>query len=254
VLIGTRNHLHAPMVLSAIQSGRHVFVEKPLCLTTAELGEIDEAIATNPTSVQVGFNRRFAPASVELKSRLDRAPGPKSASFRVFAGKLDPEHWFANIDESGGRVIGESCHFLDYFCFLFDSKPVRVTAQTTWPTEGAVPVPDSVSAQIEFVDGSCGQLLYSAEGDTSYPKERCTVYGAGIVADITNFQSLDVHQARKKVNFKYGSKGHAEQMAAWLAFLQGRADHPLPYAQARQSMQLTFAVLQSIREAKTVEL
>jgi hypothetical protein len=43
-------------------------------------------------------------------------------------------------------------------------------------------------------------------------------------------------------------------MAAWLAFLQGRADHPLPYAQARQSMQLTFAVLQSIREAKTVEL
>ena len=254
VLIGTRNHLHAPMVLSAIRSGRHVFVEKPLCLTTAELTEIDEAIAAQPTSVQVGFNRRFAPASVELKSRLERAPGPKSASFRVFAGKLDPEHWFANIDESGGLVIGESCHFLDYFCFLFGSKPVRVTAQTTWPTEGAVAVPDSVSAQIEFADGSCGQLLYSAEGDTSYPKERCTVYGAGIVADITNFQSLEVHQGRKKVNFKYGSKGHAEQMAAWLAFLQGRADHPLPYAQARQSMQLTFAVLQSIREAKTVEL
>ena len=139
--------------------------------------------------VQVGFNRRFAPASVELKRRLDRVPGPKSASYRVFAGKLDAGHWYANQDESGGRVISEGCHFLDYFCFLFGSRPVRVTAQTTWPAGGALPLPDSVTAQVEFADGSSGQLIYSAEGDTTYPKEHCTVYGAGIVADITNFQS-----------------------------------------------------------------
>jgi hypothetical protein len=43
-------------------------------------------------------------------------------------------------------------------------------------------------------------------------------------------------------------------MAAWLAFLQGTADHPLPYAEARQSMRLTFAVLESIREARSVEV
>ena len=254
VLIGTRNHLHAPMVISALKSKKHVFVEKPLCLTPQELAEIDETIETNTTSVQVGFNRRFAPASVELKRRLDRSPGPKSASFRVFAGKLDPDHWFANINESGGRVVGESCHFLDYFCFLFGSKPVSVTAQTTWSAEGAIQVPDSIAAQVEFADGSCGQLLYSAEGSAVYPKERLTVYGAGIVADITNFQSLEINEGRKKSNFKYGSKGHPEQMAAWLAFLLGKKDHPLPYSEARQSMQLTFAVLKSIRESRSVEL
>ena len=254
VLIGTRNHLHAPMVISALKSGRHIFVEKPLCLTPQELAEIDETIGAYGTSVQVGFNRRFAPASVELKRRLDLAPGPKSASFRVFAGKLDPDHWFANINESGGRVIGESCHFLDYFCFLFGSKPVSVTAQKTWPTEGAIQVPDSISAQVEFADGSCGQLLYSAEGSANYPKERLTVYGAGIVADITNFQLLEINEGRKKTNFKYGSKGHSEQMGAWLDFLLGKEDHPLPYFEARQSMQLTFSVLKSIRESRTVEL
>ena len=254
VLIGTRNHLHAPMVISALKSEKHVFVEKPLCLTPQELSEIDENIETHSTSVQVGFNRRFAPASVELKKRLNHSPGPKSASFRVFAGKLDPDHWFANINESGGRVIGESCHFLDYFCFLFGSKPVSVMAQTTWPTEGANQVPDSVSAQVGFADGSCGQLLYSAEGSESYPKERFTVYGAGIVADITNFQTLEINEGRKKSNFKYTSKGHSEQMEAWLAFLLGKKDHPLPYSEARQSMQLTFAVLQSIRESRLVSL
>jgi len=254
LLIGTRNHLHAPMVIAALKTGRQVFVEKPLCLSAAELDEIDEAIAAHPQSVQVGFNRRFAPASVELKRRLDSVPGPKSASFRVFAGQLDAGHWYANQDESGGRVISEGCHFLDYFCFLFGSRPVRVTAQGTWPAVGALPLPDSVAAQVEFADGSSGQLIYSAEGDTTYPKEHCTVYGAGIVAEIINFQSLAVHQCGSRKRFRYGSKGHAEQMAAWVAFLCGTAEHPLPYAEARQSMQLTFAVLESIREARLVEI
>ena len=254
VLIGTRNHLHAPMVLAALKSGRHVFVEKPLCLSRAELKQIDAAIADHPQSVQVGFNRRFAPASVELKRRLDLVPGPKSASYRVFAGKLDADHWYANQDESGGRVISESCHFLDYFCFLFDSRPVRVTAQTTWPAGGALPFPDSVTAQVEFADGSSGQLIYSAEGDMTYPKEHCTVYGSGIVADVINFQSLAIHQSGSRKRFRYGSKGHAEQMAAWLAFLHSEAEHPLPYATARQSMRLTFSVLESIREARSVEV
>ncbi len=74
------------------------------------------------------------------------------------------------------------------------------------------------------------------------------------MADITNFQSLAIHRRHVRKKFKYGSKGHAEQMTAWLAFLRGKADHPLPYAEARQSMRLTFAVLESIRETRSVEV
>src|SRR6185295_11480993 len=117
LLIATRHHLHAPLVVQALQAGRHVFVEKPLCLTRIELAEIDAALGRSSGSVQVGFNRRFAGASVELKKILNAVPGPKTASFRVVPGKLDPQHWYANYAESGGRVLGEACHFLDYFCF-----------------------------------------------------------------------------------------------------------------------------------------
>ena len=108
-------------MIQALAANRHLFVEKPLCLTHEELTSIDAAVAKSTGSVQVGFNRRFAGASVELKKLFQAAPGPKSASFRVMAGKLDPTHWYANYSESGGRVLGEACHFLDYFCFLFDS-------------------------------------------------------------------------------------------------------------------------------------
>jgi predicted dehydrogenase len=169
-------------------------------------------------------------------------------------GKLDPQHWYANYAESGGRVLGEACHFLDYFCFLFDSRPVRVFAQTTWPAGGRLPFPDSVTAQIEFADGSCGQLVYSGEGDSSFPKETLTVFGAGMVVEITNFQEFVVHRGRKKKSFSSSSKGHAEEMSAWTRFLRGQSDHPLPYEQSRVSMLLVFAVLDSIQNATTVEL
>jgi predicted dehydrogenase/threonine dehydrogenase-like Zn-dependent dehydrogenase len=254
VIVATRHHLHAPIVKSALAANRHVFVEKPLCLTREELMEIDAVLAKSSGSVQVGFNRRFAGASVELKKLLRATPGPKTASFRVAPGKLDPTHWYANYAESGGRVLGEACHFLDYFCFLFDSKPVRVLAQTTWPAGGRLPFPDSVTAQVEFADGSCGQLVYSAEGDSSWPKEVCTVFGAGFVAEIENFQKLVIHRGRKATTHSYNGKGHAEQMAAWAAFLCAGAEHPLPYGQSRQGMVLTFAVLESIQAGRSVEV
>jgi predicted dehydrogenase/threonine dehydrogenase-like Zn-dependent dehydrogenase len=254
LLIATRHDLHAPLVCAALAAGRHVFVEKPLCLTREQLEQIDGVVTETAGTVQVGFNRRFAPASRELKQRLVGIPGPRSATYRVLAGRLDPQHWYSNYAESGGRVLGEACHFLDYFCFLFDSRPVRVLAQTTWPASGRLPFPDSVSAQVEFADGSCGQLVYSAEGDPRYPKETLTVMAAGLVAEVTNFQRLAIYGRRRRRVTTYSSKGHAEQMAAWLDFLSGRADHPLPYEDARASMLLTFAVLESIQQGGSVDV
>ncbi|MFN7139949.1 MAG: bi-domain-containing oxidoreductase [Limisphaerales bacterium] len=254
LLIATRHHLHAPLVKEALQANRHIFVEKPLCLTREELSEIDLAVTKSSGSVQVGFNRRFAPATVELRKHLQNIPGPKAATIRIFSGKLDPSHWYANFSESGGRVLGEACHFFDYLTFLFTSRPKRVFAQTVWPPEGRLPFPDSVTAQVEFDDGSSGQVIYSAEGDYSYPKENITVFGAGLVAEIINFQKLTLHRGRKTKTFNYTSKGHAEQVDAWANFLTGNAQHPLPYEESRTSMLLTFAVLESTQQARSVEL
>ncbi|MBU6399057.1 MAG: bi-domain-containing oxidoreductase [Verrucomicrobia bacterium] len=254
VIIATRHHLHAPLVKAAVATGRHVFVEKPICLTRAELAELDTAVAASQATVQVGFNRRFAPASQELQRLLAAAPGPKSLSYRVMAGTLDPQHWMANFSESGGRVLGEVCHFLDYFRFLLRAEPVRVFAQTTWPATGRQACPDSVAVQVEFADGSSGQLDYSAAGDPAFPKESFTVFASGLVAEVVNFLELRVYRGRKRRTRSYSSKGHAEQMAAWRRFLLGETGHPFPYGASRGSMELTFAVLDSIQQARAVQL
>ncbi len=254
VIISTRHHLHAPLVISALKAKREIFVEKPICLTRDELAEIDATHAAGNYSIKVGFNRRFAPASVELKQLLSGAPGPMSVSYRCMAGKLDPAHWYSNIAESGGRVLGECCHFLDYMRFLFDSEPVQVFAQTTWPTSGKNAFPDSVNAQIEFANGSSGQLIYSAQGDAAYPKESVTVFASGMVVEIFNFLEMQIYRGRKKAKKSFNSKGHAEQMAAWLSFLRGETEHPFPYEKSRASMLLTFALLESIQQGRAVRV
>jgi predicted dehydrogenase/threonine dehydrogenase-like Zn-dependent dehydrogenase len=254
VLIATRHNLHASLIVAALAANRHVFVEKPLCLTRGELTEIEATLAGSRGSVQVGFNRRFSGAGTELRQLLRETPGPKTASFRVMAGALEPTSWFANYTESGGRVLGEACHFFDFLCFLFESQPVRVSAQTVWPPAGRLPFPDSITAQVEFADGSCGQLVYSAEGDSSWPKEICTVFGAGLTAELHNFQKLVIHRQRRRTSKDFEGKGHAQQMAAWTAFLRGAGPHPLPFAAARQSTLLTFAAVEAIQLGRAVDI
>lgn len=254
VLIATRHNLHAPLVNAALAAHRHVFVEKPLCLRPQELREIESSLKASRGTLQVGFNRRFAGAATHLHSLLRATPGPKTVSFRVMAGALDPGSWYANHAESGGRVLGEACHFFDFLSYLIDAPPVLVTAQTVWPATGRLPFPDSVTAQVEFADGSSGQLVYSAEGDSSWPKETCTVFGAGLAAEIVNFQKLTVSQRRRRTSKDFKGKGHAEQMAAWARFLRGEAPHPFPFQQIRTSMQLTFAALESIQHGRAVEM
>lgn len=244
VIIGTRHDLHASLVLKALKAGKQVFVEKPLCLTEAELAEIDAAMAETSGGLMVGFNRRFAPAAVEMKKWLDAAPGAKMMSYHVCAGVLAADHWYADPTQ-GGRIIGEACHMLDFACFML-GRPVRVSAQKTGS--------DSVSAQVEFADGSTFQLLYSAEGDSAFPKESIRVFANGLVAECENFMRLTVWKNRKAKVSKHASKGHAEEMGAWLGFLKDGKPHPLPDAQARQSMRLTFAVVRAVRENRTIDL
>ena len=56
-------------VQQALAAGKHVFVEKPLCLTAEELTTI-EAAHTGEHLLMVGFNRRFAPLLIDLQQQL----------------------------------------------------------------------------------------------------------------------------------------------------------------------------------------
>ncbi|HZW73138.1 MAG TPA: bi-domain-containing oxidoreductase, partial [Caldimonas sp.] len=113
VVVTTRHDSHARFVLAARAARKHVFVEKPLCLTLDELGQIAAAYREPSPLLMVGFNRRFAPHVQRMRALLAQVSGPKSIVVTVNAGAIPPSHWTQDAAVGGGRIVGEGCHFID---------------------------------------------------------------------------------------------------------------------------------------------
>ncbi len=70
VFILTPDHLHAPLLEAAIGANKHVFIEKPACLTAGQLRPLVDRAAESSRIVFVGYMRRYAPAFLALKERM----------------------------------------------------------------------------------------------------------------------------------------------------------------------------------------
>ena len=92
IFIATRHDSHARLVLDGLAAGKHVFVEKPLCLTEEELDGIGRQVRSLPAGrcplLMVGFNRRFSPHVVEIRRRLAGRTLPLCMSMTVNAGEV----------------------------------------------------------------------------------------------------------------------------------------------------------------------
>jgi predicted dehydrogenase len=94
VLIANPNAFHAEMTLDAIAAGKHVLVEKPMCVTRREADQIVAAQTNSNVVVQVGYMRRYAPAFLEGCQAVKTMKEIKFARVRDFLGSnsliIDP--------------------------------------------------------------------------------------------------------------------------------------------------------------------
>jgi len=232
----TRHNLHARQVIAALKAGKHVLVEKPLCLTLYELHEIEEVIkigrsedqksacsssqplnfSSSPT-LMVGYNRRFAPLAQKLKDVFSDVREPLMMHYRVNAGYLPPNHWTQDPEIGGGRIIGEVCHFVDFLIFMTGGLPKSVFARSL-PNNGRY-CNDNVLITIEFNDGSVGNITYVANGDKALAKERVEVFGGGIAAVLDNFRSLERFQGGRRIKLVNTFSQDKGQVGEWEAFV-----------------------------------
>jgi len=187
VMIMTRHNLHAAMVVEALQAGKHVFVEKPLCLTEAELEQIIEAY-DGSRLLMVGFNRRFAPLAQKAKAFLSGRRTPLVMSYRVNPGYSPPDSWVHDPEVGGGRLIGEGCHFIDFLQYMADSEPVRVSVAAIGGDVGKYRTDDNFSINLTCADGSIGNIIYTAKGTKAFSRERFEVFCEESVAVIEDFR------------------------------------------------------------------
>jgi len=221
IFITTRHNLHAGLVREALAAGKHVFVEKPLCLSETELEEICRAY-DGSRLLMVGFNRRFAPLARNLKECLRNRTTPLVMSYRVNAGYIPADHWVHDPQIGGGRLLGEVCHFIDFLCYLSDSEVSSVSAAGIDGRLGKYRRDDNLSFTLKFADGSVGHILYTAMGSKAFSRERLEVFGEESVGVIEDFRrALIVKGGRTRKIKKFSQDyGYQAEMAAFFQYLK----------------------------------
>ena len=226
IVIATRHDSHAALVQQALEAGKHVFVEKPLCLNANELTAI-QAAHTGHALLMVGFNRRFAPLLLDLQQHLSLLQGPKAFVYTCNAGAIPADHWTQDPVTGGGRLLGEACHFVDLLRYLAAS-PIEDLQLIS--ASDRKPSPDTFSMQISFSNGSIGTVHYFANGNKSFPKERLEIFCDGKVLQLDNYRKLKAwgipyFRTRRILS---QDKGQEACCAAFLKAVETGGSPPIP--------------------------
>lgn len=260
VIITTPHNEHAAQAAAALRAGKHVHLEKPISITEEGVEDVAKAVTESGRVIMLGYNRRFAPATDLLKEFFEGRTEPLSMLFRVNAGPLPQGHWVADTSISGGRILGEVCHFVDWMIAMTGALPKTVFAQSLAPGAEGSGGRDDVLSVIRFADESLGTIVYTAGGSGSVEKEYVEVSAAGKTGMIMDFREVKLFSGRDTnvVKYKAQRKGHPEEAAAFMAAVKAggsaQSSPPIPMDQVFAVSRATFAMIRSAGSEQPVAL
>jgi predicted dehydrogenase len=251
VFVTTRHDDHANKVIQAIESKKHCFVEKPLCIKESQLEEIKEKY-TGENIIQVGFNRRFAPLIQNMKKSLGQTP--MSLNYRVNAGIIPKDVWIQDTNIGGGRIVGEVCHFIDTCSFLIGSDVESVFATSIKKADKSIPDEDNVSILLNYKNGSTATITYFAYGDNSMPKESIEAFANGISIHLNDFRELITYKGKTtKEKSSNQDKGFVNEFKAFEASVKS-GNPAISFNSIYNTTKTTFKILESLRTKTLVEV
>jgi predicted dehydrogenase/threonine dehydrogenase-like Zn-dependent dehydrogenase len=247
IFVVTRHATHADLVCRALETGKAVFVEKPLALTAEELERITEVVTkTGNDRLMVGFNRRFAPMLAKMKAEFGPASSGSVTRYLVNAGPLGADSWYRNEGE-GTRFAGEGGHFLDTLSWWTDSLPDEVYAV------GGGPDSDDVQVTVRFANGASGVVSYLTGGSVRFPKETLDATGGGRSARLDNFRKATVWSGRghETIRARGGQdKGQRAELARFVDACVAGAAMPISFESLAATTRATIAVRDSLLSGK----
>ncbi|MDD2710898.1 MAG: bi-domain-containing oxidoreductase [Verrucomicrobiae bacterium] len=228
VLIATPHASHCAQVLDAMDAGKHVLVEKPLCINLDELALIEAKLteirrAGRDQALFVGFNRRFAPVSQSLLRAREKHHAPVEIRYEYLTPPLPSGEWY-NRPEQGGRFIGEVCHAVDWILWLVGAPLANCSVTPSLGGAGA-------DVTLIFNDDSRAHLHHRpVERMPSGPKEKVEVSAGENRWLIEDFLCLRQHRHDQLIHEEHSrSKGHRELLDAFAAAIAQPASGADPY-------------------------
>lgn len=250
VFILTRHDTHAEYAIKSLRAGKNVIIEKPLAMNIEELEMVKEAYKGSNKGLMLGFNRRFSPLTQLMMSKLN--PKQKKAiNIRVNAGVVPSDHWVHDPKIGGGRIIGEACHFIDLAYFIAGSKATSIQALSL---DSNPSLNDTVTINIQFVNGSHANISYYSNGNKNVPKERIEVFSDGVTYLIDDFLKMETFSEKgvKKNKLKAQDKGHSKSFEKSIESLKNGNEFPISFDEIYHSSLLTIESIRSIKEKRTI--
>jgi len=251
VVITTRHNLHARQTIAALRARKNVLVEKPVCLTAAELKEIEQVVESvnGEAWVSVGFNRRFSLHIERMRKLLATSPAPVSIVASINAGTVPLNHWVHDPEVGGGRLLGEACHFIDLSIFLTGSLIEAVSAS------GIGESSDCASILLRHLNGSTSVVNYFSNGNRELSKERVEVHSDGRSLLLDNFRELRGLGFRSFSSLKTKQdKGHLRQFGLFAERLNTGGPPLIPWIEITNSARATLAVPLAIAERRWISV
>ena len=181
IVIGTKQDLHAELIVAALDAGKWVLCEKPMANSEEESLRVLEAERRAQGRLAIGFNRRFAPACRRAKALMQQARRPWFVNYRMMN---QSSHVVDGFYKNQPRIIYEGCHLLDLARWFFDADPVSV-----YMTGDRL---RNHCCILSFADGSQFQLLCGSVGATAFWKENMEIYGQDKTICINDFVDMRV--------------------------------------------------------------
>lgn len=246
VFIATPHSSHASLVIRALEAKKNVFVEKPLAISLDELNLVIETKKKCTQPLLVGFNRRFAPVSIQIKNEFQNTGEPMVINMRINAGFIPKDNWLQQKDIGAGRIIGEMCHFIDLMQFFTGSEPAKVYAESIASANDKITTADNIAIVVKFKDGSVGNLTYLANGDKGMPKELIEVFSGAKIGIINDFRDGLIYKNGKAIKLKSSGKGHKEEVEAFMGALKSGDDSPISFRSICLTTLTTFKIHDSL--------
>lgn len=177
ISVTTRILLHHPISKAALEAGKHVYSEWPLCVTSAQADELAQVAAQRGLRNMTGLQSRFAPPFLRMKELLDEGYVGRPLTFHLsmfgggaLAPRPSPYGFLARKDSGFGALSIAGGHSIDALCWLLgdiQSLSAQVTSQIgewTFPDTGQkVPVtsPDNVNFTARLAGGAVGSVQIS---------------------------------------------------------------------------------------------
>ena len=257
VVLCTPHSQHGAEIIAAAKAGKHVFCEKPFTLTRAEAESAIAACKTAGVTLAVGFNRRYAPAYLDMKRRIDAGEiGNVRHIEGQFSGppsyQTEPGNWRSNqIESPGGSMTARGVHVIDSIVHIAGLVDVVFAFSSRLQLD--IDVDDTTACLLRFAGGVTGMLATLHATSSFYRIHVFCSQGALEMRGETELLASDLKGNVQRFSFDIADK----ERAVLEAFADGVANK-VKFVTAPEEIVNTVAVMEAVaasaRSGKAVNI